>query len=39
MKEKYDFEDPFKGARVMLKWILIKWDVMNWLNLAKDMDK
>jgi hypothetical protein len=32
--------DPRVDGRVILKWILKKWDgVMNWLELAQDRDR
>ena len=41
MREKDHLEDPGVDGRVILRWILMKWDVrgMDWTELVQDRDK
>jgi hypothetical protein len=37
LREGYRFEDPGIDGRIILKWILEKWDGgMDWVDLAQD---
>jgi hypothetical protein len=42
LREGDHFEDPDVYERIILKWILEKWDGekgMNWIDLAQDKDR
>jgi hypothetical protein len=32
-------EDLDVGGRILLKWILEKWDGMDWIDLAQDREQ
>jgi hypothetical protein len=40
LREGNHLKDPGLGGRIILKWILKKWDGrMNWIDLAHDTDR
>jgi hypothetical protein len=40
MRKGDDLQNPGVDGRIILKWILWKWDVdMDWLDLAQDRDR
>jgi len=41
LRERDHLEDPGVDGRVILRWILMKWDVrgMDWTELVQDRDK
>jgi len=41
MRERDHWGDPDVDGRIILRWILRKWDVrgMDWIELAQDMDR
>jgi len=38
LREREHFEDPGVGGRMILKWILTKWDDWAWTDLAQNRD-
>ena len=40
LKERVPLEDPGADGRIILRWILSKWDGgMDWIDLAQDRDR
>ena len=41
MRERDHLGDPGVDGRIILRWILRKWDLggMDWINLAQDRDR
>jgi hypothetical protein len=38
-KERDHWEDQDVGGWTILKWLLERWDGMNWIDLAQDREK
>jgi hypothetical protein len=41
VRKRDDLKDPGVDGRIVLKWILKKWDrvAVDWINLAQDRDR